>query len=70
MYVYFFIKCVVRWSENSVRFEKFYGNWLPDGLNSVRFYLTVLDFISQCEIWHVRYLDIEKKDSRILKQNF
>ena len=60
MYVYFFIKCVVRWSENSVRFEKFYGNWLPDGLNSVRFYLT----------WHVRYLEIEKKDLRVLKQNF
>ena len=30
IYVYFFIKCVVRWSENSVRFEKSYGNWLPD----------------------------------------
>ena len=38
IYVYFFIKCVVKWSENSVRFEKSYGNWLPDGLNSVRFY--------------------------------
>ena len=23
---YFFIKCVIRWSENSVRFEKSYGN--------------------------------------------
>ena len=41
IYVYFFIKCVVRWSENSVRFEKSYGNWLPDGSNSVRFYLRV-----------------------------
>ena len=30
----FFIKCVVRWPENSVRFEKSYGNWLPDGPNS------------------------------------
>ena len=39
MYVYFFIKCVVRWSENSVRFEKSYGNGLPDGPNSVRLYL-------------------------------
>ena len=47
IYVYFFIKCVVRWSENSVRFEKSYGNWLPNGPNSVRFYL------AQCEIWHV-----------------
>ena len=28
-------------SENSVRFEKSYGNWFPDGSNSVRFYLTV-----------------------------
>ena len=35
--VYFFIKCVVRWSENFVRFEKSYGNWLPDGPNSVRY---------------------------------
>ena len=35
IYVYFFIKCVVRWSENSVKFEKAYGNWLPDGPNSV-----------------------------------
>ena len=26
IYVYFFIKCV----ENSERFEKSYGNWLPD----------------------------------------
>ena len=34
---------VVRWSENSVRFKKSYGNWLPDGPNSVRFYLTVCD---------------------------
>ena len=33
-----FIKCVVRWSENSVILEKFYGNWLPDGPNSERFY--------------------------------
>ena len=41
IYVYFFIKCVVTWSENSVRFEKSSGNWLPDGPNSVRFYLTV-----------------------------
>ena len=34
---------VVKWSENSVRFVKSYGNWLPDGPNSVRFYLTVCD---------------------------
>ena len=36
MYVYFFLKCVKVWSENSVGFENSYGNWLPDGLNSVR----------------------------------
>ena len=27
--------------EKSMRFEKSYGNWLPDGPNSVRFYLSV-----------------------------
>ena len=32
---------VVRWSENSVRFEKKYGNWLPDGPNSVRYCMYV-----------------------------
>ena len=37
IYVYFFITCVVKWSENSVRFLKSYFNWLPDGPNSVRF---------------------------------
>ena len=25
--------------ENSVRFEKSFGNWFPDGPNCVRFYL-------------------------------
>ena len=41
IYDYFLIKCVIRWSENSVRFEKsLYRNWLPDGPNSMRFYLT------------------------------
>ena len=39
--VYFIIKCVVRWSENSARFEKSYGKWLADGPNSARFYLTL-----------------------------
>ena len=43
IYVYFFIKCVVKLSENSVRFEKSYGNCFLDGPNSVRFYLTVGD---------------------------
>ena len=42
--IYFFIKCGVRWFENSVRFGKSYGNWLPDGPNSVRFYLTSVRF--------------------------
>ena len=36
MFIYF-IKCVARWSENSVRFVKSFGNWLPDGPYSVRF---------------------------------
>ena len=39
--VYFFIKCIVSWSENSVRFEKSCRNWLPDGPDSVRFHFTV-----------------------------
>ena len=43
IYVYFFLKCVERWSEKSVRFEKSYWNWRPDGPNSVRLYLTVWD---------------------------
>ena len=43
IYVYFFRKCVVRWSENSVRFEKSFGNWIQDRPNSVKFYLTVWD---------------------------
>ena len=34
-------KSVVKWSENSVRFEFFYGNCLQDRPNSVRFYLSV-----------------------------
>ena len=46
IYVYLFIKCVVRRSENSVRFEKSCGNWLPDGPNSVRLYLIVCEIIS------------------------
>ena len=50
IYDYFFIKCVVRYSENSVRFEKSYGNWLPDGTNSVRFSLTCMRAIMQNEI--------------------
>ena len=35
--------CCNRWPENYVRFEKSYGYWIPDGTNSVRFYLTVWD---------------------------
>ena len=42
----FFIKSLLNLSRNSVRFENCSGNWLSDGLNSVR-------FISECEIWHV-----------------
>ena len=55
MYVYFFIKYFVRWAKNSVRFENSYGNWLPDGPNSVRFDLTVWDmacmFCKCCRPW-------------------
>ena len=46
MYVYFFIKCVVRWSENSVRFENLTGICFQMGQ-------ILWDFILQCEVWHV-----------------
>ena len=46
IYVYFFIKCVVRWSENSVRFENLMGIDFQKAQ-------ILLDFVSQCEIWHV-----------------
>ena len=45
-YVYFFIKCVVRWSENSVRFENLMGIGFQMG--------QFCEILSQCEIWHVR----------------
>ena len=48
LYVYFFIKSVVKWSENSVRFEFFMG--LPDRPNSGRFYLTVWDMACMLQI--------------------
>ena len=49
---YFFIKCIVRWYENTVRFEKSDGNWLPDEPNSVRFHLTVWDMACmECGVW-------------------
>ena len=40
IYVYFFIKSVVKWSENC-EIRIFYGKSLVDGPNSVRFYLSV-----------------------------
>ena len=41
-----FIKCVLKWSENSVRFENLMGiGFQKDGM--------LQDFISQCEVWHV-----------------
>ena len=46
MCVYFFIKCVVRWSEISVRFENLMG------LDFQKAQI-LLDFVSLCEIWHV-----------------
>ena len=45
IYVYFFIKYVVRWSEKSVRFE----NLMRIGFQKAHI---LLDFVSQCEIWH------------------
>ena len=36
-----FLKSLINLSRNSVRFENSSGNRLSDGLNSVRFYLTV-----------------------------
>ena len=47
MYAYIFINCVVRWSENSVRFVKSYGNWLLDGQR-----WTVWDMAGIGEIWY------------------
>ena len=46
IYVYFFIKCVVRWSENSVTFDNLVGIGFQMGQ-------ILWDFISQCETWHV-----------------
>ena len=43
IYEFFFIKCVFRWSENSVRFEN-HRNQLSEGPNSVRFGLTVVRY--------------------------
>ena len=45
-YAYFFIKCVVRWSENSVRFENLKGIYFQKAQ-------ILLDFVSKCGIWHV-----------------
>ena len=56
MYVYFFIKCVVRWSENSVRFENPMGIGFQMGQ-------ILWDFISQCEIWHVRRKSIQEEEN-------
>ena len=46
IYVYFFIECVARWSEKSVRFENLMGIDFQKAQ-------ILLDFVSQCEIWHV-----------------
>ena len=43
IYVYFFITSLINLSGNYVRFENSSGNWLSEGLKSVRFYLTVWD---------------------------
>ena len=34
-------KELIKWYENSVRFENLMGNWVQKGQNSVRFCLTV-----------------------------
>ena len=41
IYVYFFIKFVIKWSENSVRFEFLMGIAFQMDQNFVRFYLSV-----------------------------
>ena len=46
IYGYFFTICVVRWSENSVRFENLMGTGFQMGQ-------ILCDCISQCEIRHV-----------------
>ena len=51
IYVYFFIKSVVKWFENSVRSEFFIGIAFQMGQ-------ILWDFISQCEIWHVCILEV------------
>ena len=53
MYVYFFTKCVISWSENSVRFENHMGTGFQMGQ-------ILWDFISQCEIWHVCIKTVKK----------
>ena len=45
IYVYFFIKSVVKWSANSVEFEFFMGMAFQMGQ-------ILWDFISQCEFWY------------------
>ena len=49
IYVFFFIKYVVKWSENSVRFEFFMGIAFQMGH-------FLWDFISQCEIWYICFV--------------
>ena len=56
IYVYFFIKCVVRWSENSVRFDNLMGIGFQMGQILWDF---ISHFISQCEIWHVCWIKPE-----------
>ena len=50
IYIYFFIKCV-RCSENSVRFENSYGNWLPDGPNSVEILSHSVNYDMYVYLW-------------------
>ena len=53
-YVYFVKKCLLRSSQNSVRFEKSSGNRLPERQNSVRFYLIMwgMACMNESDIFH------------------
>ena len=53
IYVYFFIKCVLRWSENSVRLKFLTHLKSFEGSMWHQMGQILWDLISQCEIWHV-----------------
>ena len=65
IYVHYFIKAVVKWSEKSVIWI-FYGNCLPDGPYSVRFYLSVWGMACMYQS-KIRFF--HKKRSNLLEKN-